>query len=120
MISFLTPLADDGISYAYGFVFVGTNLAAAALVWFFLFESVSLSLENVDLMYSQPDLKPWSSSKWVPPGYTTRKDRDESQFRKRSNANRNGIRTPASNQTESEKDQAASEGLTTESRREVV
>jgi SP family sugar:H+ symporter-like MFS transporter len=75
MISFLTPLANDGISYAFGFVFVGTNLAAALLVWFFLYETRMLSLENVDLMYSQPDLKPWTSHRWVPPGYTTREMR---------------------------------------------
>jgi len=81
MISFLTPLATDGISFSYGFVFVGTNLAAAALVWFFLYESVSLSLENVDLMYSQDHLKPWTSSKWKPPGYITRMKRDDEYFR---------------------------------------
>lgn len=84
MIGFLTPLADDGISYAYGFVFFGTNLAAALVVWFFLYESRMLSLENVDLMYGQPELKPWSSSKWVPPGYVTREQRDESHFRRMS------------------------------------
>lgn len=81
LIGFLTPLADDGISYAYGFVFFGTNMAAAALVWFVLYESRTLSLENVDLMYSQPDLKPWTSSKWVPPGYITRLQRDETHLR---------------------------------------
>lgn len=86
MIGFLTPLATKGISYAFGFVLVGTNLAAALLVWFFLYESRMLSLENVDLMYGQPGLRPWTSSQWVPPGYVTRKDRDESNFRRRSNA----------------------------------
>ncbi|QPH18270.1 hypothetical protein C2857_003274 [Epichloe festucae Fl1] len=86
MIGFLTPLATKGMSYAFGFVFVGTNLAAALLVWFFLYESRMLSLENVDLMYGQPGLRPWTSSEWVPPGYITRKDRDESNFRRRSNA----------------------------------
>ncbi|KAK4656458.1 hexose transporter hxt5 [Podospora pseudocomata] len=80
MISFLTPLATDGIGYAYGFVFVATNIAGALLVYFFLYESVSLSLENVDTMYSQPDLKPWTSKKWMPPGYVTRMNRDEDFF----------------------------------------
>lgn len=84
MIGFLTPLADSGISYAYGFVFAGCNILGALLVWFFLYESRMLSLENVDLMYGQPDLTAWSSSKWTPPGYITRKDRDESQFRQMS------------------------------------
>ncbi|KAK4155299.1 general substrate transporter [Chaetomidium leptoderma] len=84
MISFLTPLATAGISYSYGFVFVGTNLAAAFVVYFFLYESVSLSLENVDIMYSQPELKPWSSRKWIPEGYTTRLQRDDEHFRRRA------------------------------------
>ncbi|KAK4163777.1 putative Low-affinity glucose transporter [Cladorrhinum sp. PSN259] len=83
MISFLTPLATDGIGYAYGFVFVATNLAGVMLVYFFLYESVSLSLENVDLMYSQENLKPWSSRKWMPPGYKTRMQRDEEFFHHR-------------------------------------
>ena len=75
MISFLTPLANDGISYAFGFVFVGTNFAAALLVWFFLYETRTLSLENVDKMYSTPGLKPWTSHQWVPEGYIDRKTR---------------------------------------------
>lgn len=83
MISFLTPLATSGIGYAYGFVFVGTNVAAGLLTYFFLYESVSLSLENVDAMYSQPGLKPWTSRKWVPEGYVTRLQRDEDYFRRR-------------------------------------
>lgn len=78
LISFLSPIADDGISYAYGYVFVGCNLAAAALVWFFLYESRTLSLENVDRMYGEKDVKPWTSSRWTPPGYITRKQRDGS------------------------------------------
>lgn len=57
MIGFLTPFAADGISLAFGFVFVGTNLAAAALVYFFLYESVGLSLEAVDKMYGVEGLK---------------------------------------------------------------
>lgn len=73
MIGFLTPLATSGIGYSFGFVFFGTNLAAALLVYFFLYESRTLSLENVDLMYGQKELKPWTSSKWVPPGYVTRR-----------------------------------------------
>lgn len=84
MISFLTPLATDGIGYAYGFVFVATNIGGMLLVWFFLYESVSLSLENVDLMYSQPSVKPWASRKWMPPGYITRMQRDEEYFHHRA------------------------------------
>jgi SP family sugar:H+ symporter-like MFS transporter len=77
MIAFLTPFADDGISYAFGYVFAGMNLVAALVTWFFLFETRTLSLENIDLMYRQLEVKAWSSSKWAPPGYITRKERDE-------------------------------------------
>lgn len=57
MIGFLTPFADDGIGLAFGFVFMGTNIAAALLVYFFLYESVGLSLEAVDKMYGVEGLK---------------------------------------------------------------
>ena len=76
MIGFLTPLADDGISYGFGFVFFGTNLAAALMIWFFLYESRTLSLENVDVMYGRDELKAWTSHEWVPPGYRTRKEKN--------------------------------------------
>ncbi|KAK4120325.1 general substrate transporter [Parathielavia appendiculata] len=83
LISFLTPLATAGISYAYGFVFVATNLVAFVIVYFFLYESRALSLENVDAMYSQPQLKPRTSAKWVPEGYLTRLQRDEAYYSQR-------------------------------------
>lgn len=108
MIGFLTPLATGGISYAYGFVFVGTNLTAALLVWFFLYESRTLSLENVDTMYGQAGLKPWNSSKWVPPGYVTRKQRDE-----------NHMRRVSASHSRAEKAADGSDGIT-EDRREVA
>ncbi|QUC19984.1 uncharacterized protein UV8b_04225 [Ustilaginoidea virens] len=84
LIGFLTPVATKGISYTYGFVFFGTNLAAALIVWFFLYESRTLSLENIDLMYGQEGLKAWTSSRWVPPGYITRQQRDVTHFRRLS------------------------------------
>jgi SP family sugar:H+ symporter-like MFS transporter len=90
LISFLTPLATSGISYSYGFVFVGTNLAAFLVVYFFLYESVSLSLENVDAMYAQPHLKPWTSHKWVPEGYLTRLRRDEAYYSQRRHGHHGG------------------------------
>merc|ERR1712224_923061 len=96
MVGFLTPLATDGIGgspgikFAYGYVFAGTNFAAGLLVWFFLYESRTLSLENVDLMYGQEGLKPWTSHKWVPPGYISRKERDTSAFRNMSVSGHNG------------------------------
>lgn len=78
MIAFLTPFANSGISYSFGFVFCGTNLAAAALVYFFLFETKGLSLENVDAMYSDPMVTARTSSKWMPAGYVDRKTRNGS------------------------------------------
>lgn len=84
LIGFLTPFANDGIGYAFGFVFFGCNLAAALIVWFFMYETKSLSLENVDTMYQEPGLKAWRSSKWVPPGYLDRKTRDEAYWQRRA------------------------------------
>ncbi|KAK4097060.1 general substrate transporter [Parathielavia hyrcaniae] len=86
LISFLTPLATAGIQYSYGFVFVATNLAAFVIVYFFLYESRALSLENVDAMYAQPQLKPWTSASWVPEGYITRLQRDEEYYSQRRHA----------------------------------
>ncbi len=83
MISFLTPFADSGIGYAFGFVFFGTNAAAALLTYFFLYETKSLALEQVDVMYSQRELRPWQSSKWNPEGYLTRNKRDPAYFNER-------------------------------------
>jgi SP family sugar:H+ symporter-like MFS transporter len=83
MIGFLTPFANDGISYGFGYVFFGTNLAAALLTYFFLYETKALSLENVDAMYSDMSIKPWKSDKWVPAGYIDRNTRDETYWQRR-------------------------------------
>ncbi|KAI8935873.1 hypothetical protein NX059_007388 [Plenodomus lindquistii] len=84
MIGFLTPYANDGIGYAFGFVFFGCNFAAAAVVYFFLFETKSLSLENCDIMYSDPNIKAFTSKKWVPPGYISRMERDGAYWERRA------------------------------------
>lgn len=84
LLAFLTPFANDGIGYAFGFVFVACNLTAAVVVYFFLYESKSLSLENVDAMYSEPALKAWKSKQWVPPGYIDRMTRDHAYFERRT------------------------------------
>jgi SP family sugar:H+ symporter-like MFS transporter len=59
---------------------------ACLVVYFFLYESVSLSLENVDAMYGQPQLKAWTSHKWMPEGYVTRMQRDDDYFHRRQHA----------------------------------
>jgi SP family sugar:H+ symporter-like MFS transporter len=56
------------------------------VTWFFLYESVSLSLENVDQMHGEPGLKPWRSKEWTPPGYHTRMKRDEGYWTRRKEA----------------------------------
>ncbi|KAL7793008.1 general substrate transporter [Trichoderma ceciliae] len=84
LIGLLTPFADYGMSYSFGFILAGANLVAALLVWFYLYESSLLSLESVDIMYSIHDLVPWESARWVPPGYVTRLERDEKHFRRMS------------------------------------
>ncbi|KAL7942517.1 general substrate transporter [Trichoderma barbatum] len=84
LIGLLTPHADKGMSYSFGFILASANLAAAALVWLYLYESSLLSLESVDIMYSIHDLVPWESARWVPPGYVTRLERDEQHFRRLS------------------------------------
>lgn len=84
LIGFLTPYANAGIGYAFGFVFFGCNFVAAGIVYFFVFETKSLSLENVDIMYSDGSLRPLSSEKWIPAGYIDRNTRDESFWGRRS------------------------------------
>lgn len=86
MIGFLTPYADAGIQYAFGYVFFATNLSAAVMVYFFLYETKSLSLENVDAMYSDMDLSARQSKKWVPAGYHDRNRRDTAYWNRRPSA----------------------------------
>ncbi|GAA6059272.1 hypothetical protein JCM10212_006665 [Sporobolomyces blumeae] len=74
LIAFFTPFIDSAIRYKYGYVFAGCNAAGAAIVFFFLYESSNLSLENVDLMYNDPHAKPWNSNRWVPVGHESRED----------------------------------------------
>ncbi|CRK18702.1 hypothetical protein BN1723_011666 [Verticillium longisporum] len=109
MIAFLSPLADSGIGYAFGYVFVACNLAGALVVWFFLYESRGLSLENVDRMYGQKDVKPWNSNKWVPPGYLTRETRDEATFRRASAARGSVAHTSSDVEKEKRHDDSPSE-----------
>lgn len=82
MIGLLTPPATRCIDFRFGFILASANLLAGALVYFFLYESTLLSLESVDIMYSIHGLYPWESRGWVPPGYVTRRERDEEHFRR--------------------------------------
>jgi SP family sugar:H+ symporter-like MFS transporter len=106
-------LANDGIGYAFGFVFFACNFAAAAVVFFFLFETKSLSLESVDMMYSDPRIKPASSKKWVPTGYITRNERDESYWHRRTSVldggQASGLRARSVDGKHNEKDDSSPE-----------
>jgi len=68
---FTTPIVAK-IGYRYGYIFACCNALGAVVVYFFLYESSGLSLEAVDVMYNSADVKPWTSSKWLPEGYTSR------------------------------------------------
>ncbi|KAK5988538.1 High-affinity glucose transporter ght5 [Cladobotryum mycophilum] len=85
LVNFFVPFsAARGMSYRFSFILIFTNIIAASVVWFFLYESAGLSLENVDLMYSQDNVNPKTSPSWVPPGYITRTHRDERNFHRMS------------------------------------
>jgi SP family sugar:H+ symporter-like MFS transporter len=104
LIGFLTPYATEGIGYAFGFVFFACNFIAAGVVYFFLFETRSLSLESVDMMYSDGRIKPRTSKKWVPPGYITRLERDDAYWHR--NAESKGV---AAGENHYEKDDSSPE-----------
>ncbi|GAA5998918.1 hypothetical protein JCM5350_005490 [Sporobolomyces pararoseus] len=74
LLAFFTSFITSDIGFSYGFVFAGCNLAGAIIVFFFLYESSNLSLENVDRMYNDPNCKPWTSKKWIPEGHESRGD----------------------------------------------
>lgn len=74
-MAFLAPLAHASISYNFGYVLLATNVIAAMLVYKYLYETVSLSLEDIDAMYSDPTVDAQNSHRWCPPGYINRKQR---------------------------------------------
>ncbi|KAI0641677.1 general substrate transporter [Trametes meyenii] len=74
LLAFFTPFITSAIEFRYGFVFAACNLAGAVIVYFFLYESSDLSLESVDMMYCDPDCKPWTSRTWAPAGFGSRRE----------------------------------------------
>jgi len=74
LLAFFTPFIVKAIDFRYGFVFAACNLTGAVIVFFFLYESSDISLESVDMMYCDPNCKPWTSQKWAPPGFSSRQD----------------------------------------------
>ncbi|KZP13725.1 general substrate transporter [Athelia psychrophila] len=74
LLAFFTPFITKAIHYQYGFIFASCNLLGAVVVYFFLYDSSNLSLEAVNLMYTDPACTPRNSTKWAPPGFSSRKD----------------------------------------------
>ncbi|KAI0264923.1 general substrate transporter [Gloeopeniophorella convolvens] len=74
LLAFFTPFIVGDIQYRYGYIFASCNLAGAVFVYFFLYESSDITLEAVDMMYNDPNCKPWNSRSWAPPGYANRRD----------------------------------------------
>ena len=66
LLAFFTPYIAGSIGFAYGYVFAFCNAAGAVIVYFFLYESKGLSLEEINLMYADEKVKPWTSSHWHP------------------------------------------------------
>ncbi|EJF60935.1 general substrate transporter [Dichomitus squalens LYAD-421 SS1] len=79
LLAFFTPFIVKAIQYRYGFVFAACNLTGAVIVYFFLYESSDLSLEEVDDMYCDPACRPWTSRAWAPEGFPSRREFAESK-----------------------------------------
>ena len=77
LIAFFTQPITANIGFRYGYIFAASNIAGAVFVWFFLYESSGLSLEAVDAMYRDKNVKPWTSKNYVPEGYSSRYQRDD-------------------------------------------
>jgi len=72
LIAFFTQPITNSIGYSYGYIFAGSNIGGAVIVYFFLYDSAGLSLEAVDEMYNDPSVNPRNSGKFVPEGYSSR------------------------------------------------
>ncbi|KAG7194886.1 hexose transporter hxt1 [Scheffersomyces spartinae] len=65
LIAFFTPFITSAIHFYYGFVFAGCLIFSFFYVYFFVYETKGLTLEEVDMLYAS-DAKPWNSHNWVP------------------------------------------------------
>lgn len=66
LISFFTPLITNKIHFYYGFMFTGCLIFSFFFVYFMVYETKGLTLEEVDELYAS-GVKPWQSTGWVPP-----------------------------------------------------
>lgn len=62
ILTFFTPFITQAIGYQYGYLFAGCNFTAVLIVYFFLYESNNLTLEQVEEMYNDPSIRAWNSS----------------------------------------------------------
>ena len=62
------------ISFSAQFIFSSWNLVNAIVAFLFVYETKDLTLEKINMMYNDPNCKPWTSRAWVPPGMTSRDD----------------------------------------------
>lgn len=64
LLGFFSPFITGSIDFSYGYVFAGCNLVGVAIVYFFLIESATRTIEEVDTMYLI-HVPPLKSSKWT-------------------------------------------------------
>ncbi|KAF2809565.1 uncharacterized protein BDZ99DRAFT_463352 [Mytilinidion resinicola] len=66
LISFFTPYITGAIDFRYGYIFAACCFTGAAVVYFFVCESQSRTLEEIDTMYVL-GVNPIKSKYWQPP-----------------------------------------------------
>ncbi|CAI5756325.1 unnamed protein product [Candida verbasci] len=66
LISFFTSFITDAIHFYYGFVFMGCLIFSIFFVYFMVYETKGLGLEEVDELY-QSGIPAWKSPNWAPP-----------------------------------------------------
>lgn len=66
LIAFFTPYITNKIHFSFGFIFAGCLTFAIFYVYFFVYETKGLTLEQVDVLYADPHVNAWNSAKWTP------------------------------------------------------
>ena len=89
LISFFTPFITSAIDFAYGYVFAGCLFVAVLTVYFFVLEGKGKTLEEMDMMYIMR-VRPWRSSRWVPPPPEERVTTGDALDRRKQNPGEEG------------------------------